>query len=149
MRALAGPEARIVDAGGAELMPGFIESHLHLFMGGATLSMLNLGPLFGFETVSDAFRSFIAENPGEDILFGYATNYTIFGEDRRPDRHLLDRICADRPIAMLSTDLHCAWANTRALELAGLLQGADVGPGAEVVMGMTGLPMASCADPPR
>ena len=139
MRALAGPQAPIVDAGGAELMPGFIESHLHMFMGGATLSMLNLGPLFGFETVAAAFRSFIADNPGEDILFGYAANYTIFGEDRRPDRHLLDAICADRPIAILSTDLHCAWANTRALELAGLLQGADVGPGAEVVMGDDGL----------
>ncbi|KFI28415.1 hydrolase [Haematobacter massiliensis] len=137
--ALAGPDCRVIDAGGAELLPGLIESHLHLFMGGATLSMLNLGPVFGFDAVAGAFRSFIAANPGDEILFAYAVNYTIFGEDRRPDRHLLDAICADRPIAMLATDLHCAWANTRALDLAGLLQGADVGPGAEVVMGPDGL----------
>jgi len=39
----------------------------------------------------------------------------------------------------LSTDLHCAWANTRALKMAGILHGADVGPGAEVVMGEDGL----------
>ncbi|MFT4012581.1 MAG: amidohydrolase [Paracoccus sp. (in: a-proteobacteria)] len=139
MRALAGPATRVIDAGGTELLPGFVESHLHLFMGGATLSMLNLGAAFGFEPVAAAFRDFIAANPGDEILFAYAVNYTIFGDDRRPNRHLLDAICADRPIAMLATDLHCAWANTRALDLAGILHGGDPGPGAEIVMGPDGL----------
>jgi predicted amidohydrolase YtcJ len=139
IRAQAGAGTRIIDAGGRELMPGFIESHLHLFMGGATLAMLNLGPTFGFEATSTALRDFAAANPGDDILFGYAVNYVIFGEDRRPDRHLLDAVIADRPVCLLSTDLHCAWANTRALEMAGILHGADVGPGSEVVMGEDGL----------
>lgn len=138
VRAYAGPDTRVIDAGGRELMPGFIESHLHLFMGGAALSMLNLGPTFGFEATRTALQEFAAANPGEDILFGYAVNYVIFGEDRRPDRHLLDAIIADRPLCLLSTDLHCAWANTLALELAGILRGAEVGPGAEVVMGEDG-----------
>ena len=139
IRAHASVDTRVIDAGGRELLPGFIESHLHLFMGGATLAMLNLGPTFGFEATASAFRDFAAANPGDGILFGYAVNYVIFGEDRRPDRHLLDAIIADRPICMFSTDLHCAWANSRALEMAGILQGADVGPGAEVVMGDDGL----------
>lgn len=135
----AGPDTRVIDAGCRELMPGFIESHLHLFMGGATLAMLNLGATFGFEATRTALLDVAAANPGEDILFGYAVNYVIFGEDRRPDRHLLDAIIADRPVCLLATDLHCAWANTRALELAGILKGADVGPGAEIVMGDDGL----------
>jgi predicted amidohydrolase YtcJ len=139
IRAHSGPATQVIDAGGRELMPGFIESHLHLFMGGATLSMLNLGPTFGFEATREAIQAFAAGHPGEDILFGYAVNYVIFGEDRRPDRHLLDAIIADRPLCLLSTDLHCAWANTRALELAGILHGADVGPGAEIVMAEDGL----------
>ncbi|HSG57228.1 MAG TPA: amidohydrolase, partial [Paracoccaceae bacterium] len=29
--ALAGPGCTVIDAGGASLLPGFIESHLHLF----------------------------------------------------------------------------------------------------------------------
>lgn len=139
IRALIGPQTRVIDADGRELLPGFIESHLHLFMGGATLSMLNLGEVFGFEAVSAAFRTFIDNNPGAPLHSGFAANYTIFGEDRRPDRHLLDRISPDRPIFMYSVDLHCGWANTCALELAGVLQGADLEPGAEVVMGADGL----------
>lgn len=139
IRVHAGPDTRMIDAGGRELLPGFIESHLHLFMGGATLAMLNLGPTFGFEATAKAFRDFAAANPGDEILFGYAVNYVIFGEDRRPDRHLLDAIIVDRPICMFSTDLHCAWANTKALDMAGIIHGADVGPGSEVVMGEDGL----------
>jgi predicted amidohydrolase YtcJ len=139
VRSQAGSDTRVIDARGREMLPGFIESHLHLFMGGATLAMLNLGTTFGFEATRAAFREFAAANPGDDILFGFAVNYVIFGEDRRPDRHLLDAIIADRPICMFSTDLHCAWANTRALDMAGILHGADVGPGAEIVLGEDGL----------
>ncbi len=139
IRALTGPRTRTIDAGGRELLPGFIESHLHLFTGGATLSMLNLGEVFGFDAVCAAFRTFIKDNPGADLLSGFAANYTIFGEDRRPDRHLLDKISPERPIFMYSVDMHCAWANTRALELAGVLQGVDLEPGSEVVMGEDGL----------
>ncbi|MDS9468787.1 amidohydrolase [Paracoccus sp. MBLB3053] len=139
IRAHVAPETRVIDAAGRELLPGFVESHLHLFMGGASLSMLPLGSTFGFEATKAAFEEFMAANPGDEILFGLGVNYVIFGEDRRPDRHLLDQISAERPICLLATDLHCAWANTRALELAGILQGADVGPGAEIVMGEDGL----------
>lgn len=139
IRAHGGPQTRIIDAGGRELIPGFIESHLHLFMGGASLSMLNLGDVFSFDAAKAAFAEFIAADRDDDLISGFSANYTIFGTDRRPNRHDLDRICADRPMWFMAVDLHCAWANTRALELAGILGGADVGPGAEVVMGDDGL----------
>lgn len=138
IRAHIGPATRVIDAAGRELMPGFIESHLHLMMGGASLSMLNMGALFGFEPVREALLDFATRQPGEEILFGYAVNYVLFGEER-PDRHILDRIIGDRPLCLIATDLHCAWANTKALELAGILNGADLGPGSEVVMGADGL----------
>lgn len=136
---LAGPQTQQINAQGRELLPGFIESHLHLFTGGASLSMLNLSDTFGVENVRDAFRSFMADAPGDDLISGFAANYTIFGKDRRPDRHLLDLICSDRPICMFSVDQHCAWANTCALELAGILHGVDPETGADVVTGEDGL----------
>lgn len=147
VRAHASAATRIIDAEGRELLPGFIESHLHLFMGGASLAMLNLGSTFGFEATREAILDFAAANPGDDILFGYAVNYVIFGEDRRPDRRLLDAILNDRPLCLFSTDMHCAWANTSALNLAGILQGPDVGPGSEVVMGDDGLANGELREP--
>lgn len=134
-----GPQTRVIDAAGREVMPGFYESHLHLFSGGAALSMLNLGNSFGLAAVQAAFGAYRDANPGAGILFANATNYTIFGNDQRPDRHLLDQIVADRPLCLIAVDMHCAWANTCALELAGILHGAEVGQGAAVVMGADGL----------
>ena len=40
---------------------------------------------------------------------------------------------------MAAPDHHTMWANTRALELAGLLHGKALGPGNEIVMGADGL----------
>lgn len=139
IRAHQGPTTQVIDARGRELIPGFIESHLHLFGGGATLSMLNLSDIFGFEAAYNSFTAFIKDNPGDGVLSAFSTNYTIFGDSVRPDRHLLDKITSDRPIYMLAVDMHCAWANTCALERAGILQGTKLGPESEVVIGEDGL----------
>ncbi|MBQ1202571.1 MAG: amidohydrolase [Loktanella sp.] len=40
----------------------------------------------------------------------------------------------DRPVILLAADHHTAWANTKALEMAGILHGATLGPGNEIVM---------------
>jgi predicted amidohydrolase YtcJ len=53
-------------------------------------------------------------------------------------RHNLDRVIADRPIAMMAPDHHTVWANTAALVAAGLLHGAAMPHGHEVVMGPDG-----------
>jgi predicted amidohydrolase YtcJ len=39
---LAGPATQVIDARGATVLPGFIESHMHLFIGGAELENLQL-----------------------------------------------------------------------------------------------------------
>jgi predicted amidohydrolase YtcJ len=71
------------------------------------------------------------------MVCAYGANYDLLGESR-PDRHALDAVLADRPLCITSTDFHCAWANTAALQAAGILHGADAGAGAEVVMGPDG-----------
>ena len=45
VEALAGPATRVVDAKGCSVLPGFVESHMHLFMGGASLGKLAVAML--------------------------------------------------------------------------------------------------------
>ena len=139
IRNFVGPQTQVIDANQRELIPSFIESLLHLFTGGATLSMLNLSNVFGFDAVYDAFQTYINDNPGDHLLSAFSTNYSVFGDDVRPDRNILDKITTDRSICMISVDLHCAKANTCALKVAGVLQGAELGHGSEVLMGEGGL----------
>ena len=128
----------ITQGEGLLALPGFCESHAHLFGGGVTLAQLNLSQVHDAGALRVALIGHAAATPDGEMVCAYGANYDLLGESR-PDRHALDAVLADRPLCITSTDFHCAWANTAALQAAGILHGADAGAGAEVVMGPDGL----------
>lgn len=133
---LAGPATRVIDAKGRTLLPGFVESHLHLVLGGNELVQLQIGGVHGFDALKAAFTAYAAAHPDNALLMAQGASYEIL--DHPVTRHDLDRVIADRPIAMMSPDHHTLWANTAALSAAGLLHGAVMPHGHEVVMGADG-----------
>ncbi|TIM74053.1 MAG: amidohydrolase [Mesorhizobium sp.] len=139
IEALKGPATKIIDAQGGSMVPGFIEAHMHLFGGAAELDNLHLQGVHGFDALSDAIRAYAAARPNAKLLLGAGVDYTILSKEEPVTRHHLDRIIADRPFAMSASDHHTMWANTKALELAGVLHGKQLGPGNEIVMGADGL----------
>jgi len=128
--------ARVIDAGGRTVLPGFVESHMHLF-GGAELSHLQLGGVRGIAALRAAFEGFAVLRPGTGLLLGEGVDYGVL--DHAVTRHDLDAAMPDRPIAIRSMDHHTVWANTAALTAAGLLHGAVMPRGHEVVMGPDGM----------
>jgi predicted amidohydrolase YtcJ len=137
IEALAGPATEVIDCKGATLLPGFVESHLHLVLGGTELSHLHLDGIEGEAALARAFRDFAAANPGAPLLMAQGGHYAML--DHPMNRHDLDRVIADRPIAITSHDHHTVWANTAALRAAGIINGAQTPPGHEVVIGADGL----------
>lgn len=136
--ALKGPSTRVVDAGGATAMPGFIESHMHIFPGATQLDSLNLAGLTGFEAIAAAVRKRASERPDEKLILAEQAQYAMFGADQPIDRHVLDRILPDRLLAFYAADHHTIWANTKTLETTGLLAGAKAPAGSEIVLGPDG-----------
>lgn len=136
---LARSGTRRIDAGGATVLPGFIDSHIHIFPGGAQLKSLNLAGVNGFAAIAEAVRRRAASEPDTRILIAEQAGYNMFGDDEPITRQVLDRILPDRPLAFFASDHHTMWANTAALKLAGVLHGREMPPGNEVVMGPDGL----------
>ena len=134
---LAGPQTQCIDAMGKTLLPGFIESHMHLFAGGAELSQLQLGGVVGEAALTQAVRDF-ASVRDDRVILAQAADYGMLG-DVPLDRHVLDRVLRDRPLVVTAQDHHTMWANTAALTAAGILHGLQTPPGSEVVMGPDGL----------
>ena len=134
-----GPKTRVIDAGGGSVLPGFVEGHMHLFAGAAELEHLQLYGTRGFDELKARMLAYAARNPGDDLIIGEQADYIILSDHEPLTRQHLDRIISDRPVLLFSPDHHTAWANTIALERAGLLQGAKLGPGNEIVMGADGL----------
>ncbi len=134
--ALRGPQTRVIEAAGRTLLPGFVESHLHLVLGGAELVQLQLGGLAGAGALKAAFTAYAAANPDRALLMAQGAGYDLLG--RPVTRADLDAVIADRPIAMMAPDHHTVWANTAALRAAGVLQGAVMPHGHQIVMAPDG-----------
>ncbi|SCB43306.1 amidohydrolase [Rhizobium lusitanum] len=135
---LAGPVTHVIDAGGGTIVPGFNESHMHIFGGSLSLIQLPLMGVRGEAALTNAIAAYAAQNPDLPLLVGNGADYLIFG-DTPSDRRKLDAIMPDRPLLLISPDYHTAWANTAALKAAGILEGAKLSIGNEIVMGADGL----------
>jgi predicted amidohydrolase YtcJ len=109
----------MVDLDGRALLPGFQDAHVHPAFAGVTMIGCNL---IGTSTLDDALARIAAyarEHPDREWITGSGWRMEWFAAGT-PDRHALDRVTQDRPAYLTNRDGHGAWANTRALELAGL-----------------------------
>src|SRR6056297_2084844 len=147
IRDLAGPGTRVVDAGGTTVLPGFIDSHVHLFAGSVEMGYLDLYGVTGEEAVTAAARQWSLDCPDDQVLFAVQADYALIAPGHDTTRHDLERIMPDRPFAVFSPDHHTIWANTKALELAGVLHGGEVDAGAKIVMGDDGLASGELQEP--
>ncbi|MEI4232087.1 amidohydrolase [Roseovarius sp. D22-M7] len=147
IRALAGPGTRVVDAGGATVLPGFIDSHVHLFGGSVELGYLDLYGVTGEDVLTRHVRDWASDCPDDRVVFAVQADYAILGAGRHTTRHDLDRVLTDRPFAMFAPDHHTIWANTSALDAAGVLQGGTVDTGAKIVMGADVLATGELREP--
>ena len=130
--ALRGPATTMLDTGGRTVLPGFVESHMHLFAGAAGLAHCQLWGLRGADALTGALRAYAAAHPEAAILIGKGCDYGMLGAPMT--RTDLDAALPDRPVIVVAPDHHTAWANTAALRAAGLLHGRALPPGNEVVL---------------
>jgi hypothetical protein len=137
----------MVDAGGASVLPGFVESHMHLFLGAFSLKVLNLVDVSGTEDLRAAVQDFASANSEALLLVAQGFAYGALEDGADPDRHILDAICPDRPLLLQSSDFHNGWCNTKALEKAGILNGRDIGPGSEIVLDGSGTATGLLVEP--
>ena len=112
-----GAKTRVIDGLGRTLTPGFIDSHFHLLWGAIWLGSAQLQEVKNPADLKKVLQDFANENQTSDWVVGRGLKYNIIAT-----RQELDAIVADRPVYVGAYDGHTAWANTKALELAGLMQ---------------------------
>jgi predicted amidohydrolase YtcJ len=119
IRDLTGPATEVIDLRGRALLPGFQDAHVHPAFAGITMVGCNLiGAVTrdeGLARISD----YAAAKPDREWIAGSGWRMEWF-PGGTPDRETLDRVTGSRPAYLSNRDGHGAWANTRALELAGV-----------------------------
>jgi predicted amidohydrolase YtcJ len=130
---------RTIDAQMNTVMPGIVESHIHLFGGAVELDSLMINNIKGLPLISQAVREHAARHPKDRLVLANGASHVSLGLGMPITRQILDAIIPDRPLALFCFDHHTLWANTKALEAASLLHGRDLPPGNEIVMDAHGL----------
>jgi predicted amidohydrolase YtcJ len=109
----------VVDLDGKMLVPGFQDAHVHAPTGGFHRLRIDLSELHSFDDYARAIRRWADAHPDAPWVLGGGWAMDVF-ERGTPSREQLDALVPDRPTFLANRDLHAAWVNTRALELAGI-----------------------------
>jgi len=116
---LIGPATDVIDLRGRALLPGFQDAHVHPAFAGVTMIGCNLMGAASLDDALARIAGYAKQHPERGWIAGSGWRMEWF-PGGTPDRHTLDRVTSGRPAYLSNRDGHGAWANTRALELAGL-----------------------------
>jgi len=123
----AAPDAQRYDAGGRTVVPGFNDSHQHLYQLGENLQSVDLHGADSIAEVQRRARAFIAAHglqPGS-VLHGTGWNQDYFTDTGRLlTRQDLDEVSTEIAIILERACGHILTANTRAIALAGVTNGS-------------------------
>ena len=115
-----GPSTRVIDVQGRLVLPGFTDCHIHFLDGSLSLLQVNLDEAKTVGEIQREVRRYADARPDLAWILGRGWTYTVFNPSGLPNKRSLDEIVPDRPVYLESFDGHTWWANSKALQLAGI-----------------------------
>lgn len=115
IRALAGPATQVEDLKGRFVAPGLNDAHLHLLY----VETVDLADAPDVPEIQRRITEYARANPQVSWVTGRGWFYGAF-PGGMPHKQLLDAVVPDRPALMTGYDGHTAWANSKALQVAGI-----------------------------
>ena len=122
-----------INANGATIVPGFIDSHTHLSSGSKIVTGINLTGVreksVWLEMIAERVKTM---EPGEWLLGG-RWDYT-FENKGLPTRWELDNVSPNNPVALSDIDGHSMWVNSLAIEKANIRANSEVPLGGQILV---------------
>lgn len=127
-------KSKLIDAKGRTVMPTMTEAHMHYSTAMQAKYEINLADIIDVKEMQDIITEFIQENPDLDVYSGSGWMQSAFDIETGPTCDILDAVCSDKPMILQNVDGHGYWANTKALEAAGITKqsAADYNKNAQV-----------------
>jgi predicted amidohydrolase YtcJ len=131
--------ARTIDLAGRLVTPGFNDAHIHFLNGGLAMMRVDFG---GATTLAETKRR-VAEKarelPEGSWILGRGWDHTLWG-GQWPTRQDLDEVAPRHPVFVTRVDGHVSWANSLALERAGVTRETRAPEGGELLRDAGGAP---------
>jgi predicted amidohydrolase YtcJ len=126
--ALKGPATKLIDLKGRTMLPGFVDAHGHVLIGGIQALSANLlappdGDVTDIASLQKVIREWIAAHADAvkkvDLIVGFGYDNATLAEHRHPTRDDLDQISKDVPVLLWHQSGHFVAINSRAIEIVG------------------------------
>src|SRR5947209_4992639 len=115
------PSARVVDLHHATLLPGLIDAHTHLLNLGQSLLRLNLKDVATPGEVIARVKQKAASTPADEWIQGWGWDEGKWAA-HYPGNAELSSVSPRNPVYLVGLHTFAAWANKRALEIAGITE---------------------------
>ena len=115
-----GPETEVVDAAGRVVIPGLIDSHIHMLGGGTQLMRLHLRDVVDRDAFIDSVAEQAADLPDGAWILGGRWSTESWVDPRQPTRAWVDDVSNGHPLLLSRMDGHSALVNTVGLKIAGI-----------------------------
>lgn len=117
--ALIGPATKVTDAGGRMLLPGFIDSHFHVLLGGNP-DVLRIQNGNSLKEIQQQVRTFAEKRPELKWIEVEGWNYSAFPHGSLPTARDLEGLTGGRPAFLVAYDYHTIWMNRPAMREFGI-----------------------------
>jgi hypothetical protein len=133
-----GPKTEVIDLKGRTLVPGFVDAHGHMMMGGLQALSANLlappdGEVQDIASLQETLRVWARANAASvakvNLIIGFGYDPATLKEQRHPTRDELDAVSKDVPVAIVHQSGHLSAMNSKALEVAGVTAASKDPPG--------------------
>ena len=130
---------RTIDLRGACVLPGLTDSHLHFRWYAESLHAVDVETPTLDEAMARVRARAESVPPGAWIT-GTGWNHNVWGAGALPDLRPLDKAAPRNPVALQAKSGHALWANSLALQKAGIGLDTPDPEGGKIAHGRDGLP---------
>lgn len=144
-----GDATKIFDLDGRTMLPGFVDSHGHVVMGGLQALSANLlappdGEVRDIASLQATLSAWAEKNAEAvdkvKMIVGFGYDNAQLVELRHPTREDLDAVSAELPVIIVHQSGHLGVANSKALEIAGIDASSENPPGGVIQRRASGEP---------
>ncbi len=118
-------EVERIDLQGKTVIPGFIDSHMHLDELGEYLNSIDLR---GVRTIDEMKLRIQSQMSSERWIIGHGWDQELLSEGRWPTSSDIDGVSGQKPMLLSRVDLHSALLNSQGMKESGIIEMSELSP---------------------